>query len=112
MRDFDVIGFDADDTLWHSEDSFHAGEMRFVELVSPYVPEGVDVKAALTAVERKNLRTFGYGVKAFGLSAVEAAISISEGRVPASVIGQMTMVSSLPNFASYIDSSMWRWSCT
>ncbi len=89
MRSFDAIGFDADDTLWHSEDSFHASEMRFVEWVSPYVAEGIDVKAALTAVERKNLHTFGYGVKAFGLSAVEAAITVSEGRVPTSIIGQL-----------------------
>jgi putative hydrolase of the HAD superfamily len=89
VRDFDVIGFDADDTLWHSEDSFHASEMKFVEWVSPYVADGIDVKAALTAVERKNLHTFGYGVKAFGLSAVEAAISISEGRVPSEVIGRL-----------------------
>ncbi len=84
-----MIGFDADDTLWHSEDSFHASEMKFVEWVSPYVADGVDVKAALTAVERKNLHTFGYGVKAFGLSAVEAAISISEGRVPVEVVGRL-----------------------
>jgi len=89
VRDFDVIGFDADDTLWHSEDGFHASEMKFVEWVSPYVADGIDVKAALTAVERKNLHTFGYGVKAFGLSAVEAAISISEGRVPTEVIGRL-----------------------
>jgi putative hydrolase of the HAD superfamily len=89
MKSFDVVGFDADDTLWHSEDTFHAGEQRFVELVSPYASEGVDVKAALTAVERKNLAAFGYGVKAFGLSAVEAAISISEGRVPTSIVAQL-----------------------
>ncbi len=89
MKSFDVIGFDADDTLWHSEDSFHASEMQFVEWVSPYVADGVDVKAALTAVERKNLHTFGYGVKAFGLSAVEAAITISEGRVPTEVVGRL-----------------------
>jgi putative hydrolase of the HAD superfamily len=89
VKDFDIIGFDADDTLWHSEDSFHAGEARFVELVSPYVSNGVDVKAALTAVERKNLASFGYGVKAFGLSAVEAAVSISEGRVPSAIVGQL-----------------------
>jgi putative hydrolase of the HAD superfamily len=84
-----MVGFDADDTLWHSEDGFHASEQRFVQLVSPYVSEGVDVKAALTAVERKNLAAFGYGVKAFGLSAVEAAISISEGRVPTTVVAQL-----------------------
>jgi putative hydrolase of the HAD superfamily len=88
-KPFDVIGFDADDTLWHSEDGFHAGEQRVVEMLAPYVAEGVDVKAALTAVERKNLRAFGYGVKAFGLSAVEAAVTISEGRVPAAVIGDI-----------------------
>jgi putative hydrolase of the HAD superfamily len=89
VKDFDIIGFDADDTLWHSEDSFHAGEQRVVELVSPYVSDGVDVKAALTAVERKNLASFGYGVKAFGLSAVEAAVTVSEGRVPGTVVGQI-----------------------
>lgn len=89
MRSFDIIAFDADDTLWHSEDGFHANEQRFVELVSPFVAEGVDVKAALTAVERKNLSVFGYGVKAFGLSAVEAAITITDGRVTTPVIGQL-----------------------
>ena len=49
---FDVIAFDADDTLWHSEDGFHASEMRFVELVGPFAADGVDVRAALTAVDR------------------------------------------------------------
>lgn len=86
---FDVIAFDADDTLWHSEDGFHANETRFVELVGPFAANGVDIRAALTAVERKNLAAFGYGVKAFGLSAVEAAITISEGRVTTEVIGEL-----------------------
>lgn len=86
---FDVIAFDADDTLWHSEDGFHANEQLFVKLVSPFVADGVDVKAALTAVERKNMSVFGYGVKAFGLSAVEAAITISEGRVTTEVIAEL-----------------------
>ncbi|MFZ9481467.1 MAG: HAD family hydrolase [Ilumatobacteraceae bacterium] len=86
---FDVIGFDADDTLWHSEDGFQAAELRFVDLVAPYAPEGIDVRAALTAVERKNLHVLGYGVKAFGLSAVEAALSITDGAVPTEVIAQI-----------------------
>ncbi|CAN5481014.1 HAD family hydrolase [soil metagenome] len=86
---FDVVAFDADDTLWHSEDGFHANEQRFVELVAPFAANGVDVKAALTAVERKNLAAFGYGVKAFGLSAVEAALTISEGRVTTDVIAEL-----------------------
>ena len=41
MRSFEIIAFDADDTLWHSEDSFHAAEQRFVELVSPFAAEGI-----------------------------------------------------------------------
>ena len=89
MRSFDLLAFDADDTLWHSEDMFHAGEQLFVDLVSPYAPEGVDVKAALTAVERKNLSVTGYGVKAFGLSAIEAALTITAREVPNSVIGAL-----------------------
>jgi len=86
---FDVIGFDADDTLWESEDGFRANELRFVELVSPYAPEGVDVKAALTATERKNLHTFSYGVKAFALSMVEAAITITDGAVPTAIVAEL-----------------------
>ena len=88
-HDFDVIGFDADDTLWRSEDSFDAAEKMFVQLLSPFVDDGIDVKAALTAVERKNLHIFGYGVKAFGLSMVECATSIAAGRVPTDVISQL-----------------------
>ncbi len=88
-RPFEIVAFDADDTLWQSEDGFHACEMRFVELVTPFAAEGIDVKAALTGFERKNLPVFGYGVKAFGLSAVEAAVSITEGRVSTEVVGQI-----------------------
>ena len=35
---FDVVAFDADDTLWFSEDTFRHNENRFVDLVSPYAP--------------------------------------------------------------------------
>lgn len=89
MKHYDIIGFDADDTLWVSEDGFRSNELRFVELVAPYASEGVDVKAALTAVERKNLHTLGYGVKAFAISMVEAALTITQHRVPTRVIGEL-----------------------
>ena len=89
MRPFDIVAFDADDTLWHSEDGFDASERRFVELLTPFAPEGVNVRAALTAVERKNLSVYCYGVKAFGLSAIEAALTVSEGTVTTEVIGQL-----------------------
>lgn len=86
MSGFDVVAFDADDTLWHSEDGFRRGEERFVQLVTPYAPHGVDVMAALTATERANLAVYGYGVKAFGLSMIEAALTITQHGVPSSVV--------------------------
>lgn len=86
---FDVVGFDADDTLWHSEDTFHAVEARFVELVAPHAPDGVDVAAALRAMERTQLPIAGYGVKAFTLSMVHAAIAVTDATVPAAVIGSL-----------------------
>lgn len=89
MTPYDVIGFDADDTLWESEDGFRANELRFVELLAPYAAEGINVAAALTATERKNLSTYGYGVKAFTISMIEAAITISGGNVPSSVVAEL-----------------------
>ena len=86
---FEAIGFDADDTLWFSEDSFRHNENRFVDLVSPYAPTGVDIKSALVATERVNIGTYGYGVKSFGLSAIEAAISITNGTVPVDVLQEI-----------------------
>jgi putative hydrolase of the HAD superfamily len=89
MKHFDMIGFDADDTLWQSEDAFHLAEQRFVELLEPHTPEGIDLAGALRATERANLSISGYGVKAFALSMVEAAVTVSNGRVPAGVIGEL-----------------------
>ena len=86
---FDAIGFDADDTLWFSEDTFRHNENRFVDLVSPYAPSGIDIKSALVATERVNIGTYGYGVKSFGLSAVEAAITITNGTVPVEVLQEI-----------------------
>lgn len=86
---FDVVGFDADDTLWRSEESFRDAELMFGELVAPFAPDGIDVFAALHATERNNVPVSGYGVKAFALSMVQAAVTATGGRVPASVIGQL-----------------------
>lgn len=89
MAPFDVVAFDADDTLWHSEDSFQATEATFLELIRPYVPDGVDIRSALLATERANLPVYGYGVKAFGLSMMESALSLSQGRLPNDVLSRV-----------------------
>ena len=82
----DVLGLDADDTLWHSEDGFHRVERRFVELVGEYAVAGTDVAAHLTCVERRNMPLYGYGAKAFTLSMIEAAIELTDGAVPGATL--------------------------
>ncbi len=80
-----MVGFDADDTLWKSEDYYREAEAEFRRIVGEHV-DLEDVGACLYAVEKRNLALFGYGVKGMTLSMVEAAIDITEGRIPASDI--------------------------
>jgi len=86
---FDIIGFDADDTLWRNEEDFRAAEALYAERVGPYVPDGIDVLDALRAIEIGNVAISGYGIKAYALSMVQAAVTATGGRVPSSVIGEL-----------------------
>lgn len=80
----EVIALDGDDTLWHSEQLFVDTQARFRELVAPYVEvDDAQLDALLLEVERRNLPTFGYGVKAFTLSLIETAIDVTGGDIPA-----------------------------
>ena len=81
----DVIAFDGDDTLWHSESVFAMTHERFRSLLEPFATAGT-VDSRLLAAEATNLKLFGYGVKAFTLSMIETAIDLSEGRIRAADI--------------------------
>jgi putative hydrolase of the HAD superfamily len=83
-----VVGFDGDDTLWHSEDAFAQAQEQLADLLAPHAP-GEQVTARLHQVERRNLELFGYGVKGFTLSMIETAIELSDGRVPVSDIQRL-----------------------
>lgn len=77
---FDIIAFDADDTLWHNETLFSVTQERFQEMLTRY--EGVDFSLEkLYEIETRNLNTFGYGIKGFTLSMIEAAIELTQGRI-------------------------------
>ncbi len=77
---FDVIAFDADDTLWHSESLYAGVQDRFTQLLAPYC-DAHQVERRLLQIEVGNLQYYGYGVKGFTLSLIEAAIELSEGRI-------------------------------
>ncbi|MFZ6001242.1 MAG: HAD family hydrolase [Bacteroidota bacterium] len=75
-----VIAFDADDTLWHNEAFFQEAEKKFCALLENYLPQHT-VARELLQTEIKNIELYGYGIKAFMLSMIETAISITDKRV-------------------------------
>ena len=77
-----LVGFDADDTLWRSQDYFDDAQAQFERIVGGYVDLD-DVHDRLYAVEKQNLALFGYGAKGMTLSMVEAAIAITGARISA-----------------------------
>lgn len=84
----DTVAFDADDTLWHNEHLFQDTQRALEAIVQRYRP-GEEIHDALFAVEMRNLALFGYGIKGFTLSMVEAAIQITEGRITAEEIHEI-----------------------
>lgn len=81
-RDLHMIGFDADDTLWRSEDYFRDAQSEFERIVGTYVDLD-DAHDRLYAVEKRNIALFGYGAKGMALSMIEAAVEITESRISA-----------------------------
>lgn len=78
----EVVGFDADDTLWHSEIYYQAAQARLEEIVGRYVDvHDARVRERLLSIERVNVRLFGYGAKGMTLSMIEAAIALTGSRI-------------------------------
>jgi putative hydrolase of the HAD superfamily len=61
---------------------------RFCDLLAPYGQDGRAL-AELYQTEMRNLPHYGYGLKSFGLSMIEAAIRLTEGRMRAAEIEQI-----------------------
>jgi putative hydrolase of the HAD superfamily len=79
-----VIGFDGDDTLWRSESLFSMTQGRFRMLLLHHVDlPSTLIDARLAETVQRNLALYGYGIKGFVLSMVEAAITVTDGRIPA-----------------------------
>jgi putative hydrolase of the HAD superfamily len=80
MPRFDILAFDADDTLWHTERLYVGAQDRFKQLLSHY-HDREWIEARLYETEMRNLGHFGYGIKAFALSMIETALELTEGRI-------------------------------
>lgn len=80
MKEVEVVGFDADDTLWVNETYYRDTEEAYAELLSDFADRETVMKT-LFATEMSNLSKYGYGIKSFVLSMVENGISISKGNI-------------------------------
>lgn len=80
-----VIAFDADDTLWVNEPFFQNTEKKFCSLLEDFLPKH-SISSELFKVEIDNLALYGYGIKGYILSMIEAALSISEKKISIEVI--------------------------
>ena len=83
-----VIAFDADDTLWVNEPYFRNAEKDFCELLKEYTSEE-ECNQLLYTIEMQNLPLYGYGIKPFALSLIEAAITISKKQIPLETVSKL-----------------------
>ena len=86
-----LVGFDADDTLWRSQDYFDAAQVEFEQIISAYV-DLTDIARQLYEYEARNIAIFGYGVKGMVLSMVEAAVVITDARISAADIHRIVQL--------------------
>ncbi|MEC4003375.1 HAD family hydrolase [Flavobacterium sp. SUN052] len=80
-----VIAFDADDTLFVNEPYFQETEEKFCALMSDYLSKQ-GLSQELFKTEIANLDLYGYGIKGYILSMIEAAMKISNNTISIEII--------------------------
>lgn len=86
----ELVGFDADDTLWHSECYFQQAHAEFEQVLGRYLDlADARVHEGLLATERRNIKLFGYGAKGMTLSMIETAIQLSDARIGGADIAEL-----------------------
>lgn len=83
-----VIAFDADDTLFVNEPYFQETEEKFCGLMNDYLSKQ-GISQELFKVEIDNLPLYGYGIKGYILSMIEAAMTISNKTISIQVVDKI-----------------------
>jgi len=84
----DLIAFDADDTLWGNENYFFQTQNEYAQILSDFGCKEA-VLDRLHSTEIKNLKLYGYGVKSYTLSMIEAALSLSFREIPGELVAKI-----------------------
>ena len=91
FKGIQVIGFDADDTLWVNETYFRETEERFAELLEGFETKN-KIDQELFKMEMDNLELYGYGVKGFMLSMIESALDLSNQTISQQTISEIISI--------------------
>ena len=91
MITFDVIAFDADDTLWDNERLYSQAKNSFLDLLAE-CKDRDDCIQRLEEIEMTNVQYYGYGIKSFILSMVETALELSDGNATSEKIAAILKI--------------------
>ena len=83
-----IIAFDADDTLFINEPYFQEVEQKFCVLMQDYLSHQ-GLSQELFKTEIANLPLYGYGIKGYILSMIEAAMTISNQTISLEIIAKI-----------------------
>ncbi|EDO26452.1 predicted protein [Nematostella vectensis] len=86
-----TIAFDADDTLWHNEPYFDEAQERFCELFQDYA-SSQEILLTILNHQVKNLPLYGFGIKAFTLSMIEAALQLTNHKISGNGIDKIITI--------------------
>ncbi len=86
-----VIGFDADDTLWENAAYFVRAEKRLAALLSDYIG-AEELHQTLVDIETNNMQWYGYGVMAYTLSLIETATQTGHNQLNTSTISDILQI--------------------
>ena len=86
-----TIAFDADDTLWHNEPYFDEAQAKFCELFQDFASKQEILQLILNH-QVKNLPLYGFGIKAFTLSMIEAALELTNHQINGTAIEKIITI--------------------
>ena len=88
ISDYELIAFDADDTLWLNQPLYTNAGKTLEMILQDHVDSRV-LHQRLNETEIKNLKIFGYGIKGFTLSMIETALELTQGAVTSQQIQEI-----------------------
>ena len=84
--EIELIGFDADDTLWENENIFHDAQKQINKVLESH---NDNFNRELFKIEKQNLEHYGYGIKGFLLSLIETALKTSSKKLDNKIINEI-----------------------